>query len=244
MTTVRLALLDDHRLFLETLQMALLQDPAFEVVGQAEDARDVYRVLEQEKPDLLVCDLMLRETDGVSVARELQRRQLSIPVFILTMHAHGAFVAEAVEAGVRGYGLKDQPLVEIKDALRRAAAGERYFAPALGTVPPLQERRSTEQPLDSLLGRLSPREREIFFRIIDGLGSRDIGEALSISLKTVETHRSHINRKLDVHSPGELMRVAALAGLLAGRRGPLSARDDAEVVADLELLRPSSKNAS
>jgi DNA-binding NarL/FixJ family response regulator len=239
MATVRLALLDDHRLFVESLRLALLQDPTFQIVGHAEDAKGAYGILAEEKPDLLVCDLMLRDTDGVSVARELRRRGLSTPMFILSMHAHGAFVAEALEAGVRGYALKDQPLVEIKDALRRVASGERYLAPVLGDAPAPREKRSTEQQAPGLLARLSGREREIFCRIIDGLGSRDIAAVLSISVKTVETHRAHINRKLDVHSPGELMRVAALAGLLAGRRGPLPA-PHSELVPELELIRPST----
>jgi DNA-binding NarL/FixJ family response regulator len=213
---MRLVLLDDHQLFLDSFKLALSQNPQFEVVGQATDARQAYPLVEKTRPDLLVSDLMLHDTDGVSVARELKRRSLSTPLMILTMHSSRAFVREALQAGVRGYALKDQPLSEIMDALLVAGGGRSYVAPTLGE--PFEDDATAGSASDDegILGRLSRREREVFCRIIDGQASREIARTLSISLKTVETHRAQINRKLGAHSPADLIRVAALAGLLAG----------------------------
>jgi DNA-binding NarL/FixJ family response regulator len=212
---MRVILLDDHQAFRESFRIALWHQASIAVVGEAGAARQVYSTIEGEKPDLVVTDLMLRDTDGVSVARELARRGVVSRTMILTMHANALFVRDAFEAGVQGYTLKEQPLAEIIEAMKMSAAGERYLSPRLGAIPVPRVRGSiAERGHNSGLDQLSRREREIFGRIIQGLSSREIAQSLCISLKTVETHRSHINRKLGVHSPAELIRLAALKGLL------------------------------
>jgi len=213
---MRIVLVDDHQAFRESFRIALWHEASIEVVGEAASARQVYPLVEAEKPDLVVADLMLKDTDGVSVARELARRGTAARIMILTMHANAMFVRDAFDAGVIAYALKEQPLSEIIEAMRLAAAGERYLAPRLGS-PPVPRLRGGVELAEPGLDQLSRREREIFGRIIQGLSSRDIAQSLCISLKTVETHRSHINRKLGVHSPAELIRLAALKGLLAGQ---------------------------
>lgn len=127
------------------------------------------------------------------------------------------FVREALDAGALAYVLKNQPLSEVLEAFSLAARGLRYLAPRLSLDG--QKESGAPSEADSapggVLGRLSKREREVFNQILRGAAnSREIARSLCISLKTVETHRSHVNRKLDVHSPAELIRVAALAGLL------------------------------
>jgi two-component system response regulator NreC len=212
---MRVVLLDDHQTFRESLRIALWHEASIKVVGESQSARQVVGILEAERPDLLVADLMLEDTDGISMVRDLTRRGMTTPVMILTAHSNTLFVRDAFEAGVLAYALKEQPLTEIVAAMRKAAAGERYLAPKLGPVPTLRA-RATQDSRDPAAGidQLSRREREIFCLIIQGTSSRDIAQSLCISLKTVETHRSHINRKLGVHSPAELIRLAALKGLL------------------------------
>jgi len=213
---MKIVLVDDHQAFRDSFRIALWHEAQISVVGEAGSARQVYPLVEAEKPDLVVADLMLNDTDGVSVARELTRRGTSARIMILTMHPNPLFVRDAFEAGVVAYALKEQPLSEIIEAMKLAVAGERYLTPKLGTPPVLRGKSSVVDPPDPGIDQLSRREREIFGRIIQGLSSRDIATSLCISLKTVETHRSHINRKLGVHSPAELIRLAALKGLLAG----------------------------
>jgi DNA-binding NarL/FixJ family response regulator len=213
--TMRVVLLDDHQTFRESLRIALWHEASIKVVGEAESARRVVPILEAERPDLLVADLMLEDTDGISMVRDLGRRGVNTPVMILTAHSNALFVRDAFDAGVQGYALKEQPLAEIVEAMRKSAAGERYLSPRLGSLP-APRARAPQSGADPAAGidQLSRREREIFCLIIQGMSSRDIAESLCISLKTVETHRSHINRKLGVHSPAELIRLAALKGLL------------------------------
>jgi DNA-binding NarL/FixJ family response regulator len=214
---MRIVVVDDHQAFRESFRIALWHEAKISVVGEAGSAREVYPLVEAEKPDLVVADLMLKDTDGISVARELTRRGMSTRMMILTMHANAMFVRDAFDAGVLAYTLKEQPLSEIIEAMRLAASGERYLAPKLGTPPVPRLRNGSSERAEPGIDQLSRREREIFGRIIQGLSSRDIAQSLCISLKTVETHRSHINRKLGVHSPAELIRLAALKGLLAGQ---------------------------
>jgi two-component system response regulator NreC len=209
---MNIILLDDHRAFRDTFRIAVWQEAAISVAGEASTAREGIPMVEANRPDLLVADLMLSDTDGISLVRELRRRGDSTKVMLLTAHGNGLFVRDAFDAGVTAYALKEQSLSEIVEAMKKAAAGERYVAPQLGAVPSAGRSGGGDH---SGLDQLSRREREIFGRIIQGLSSRDIAQTLCISLKTVETHRSHINRKLGVHSPAELIRLAALKGLLA-----------------------------
>jgi DNA-binding NarL/FixJ family response regulator len=136
------------------------------------------------------------------------------------VHENTIFVRDALDAGAQGYALKEQPLAEVVEAMRVVERGGRYLAPSLGPLPinAKHARKSGGAEPD----RLSRREREIFDLIIEGRSSRDIATALTISLKTVETHRAHINKKLGVRSPAELIRVAALRGLVVapGAKGP------------------------
>jgi DNA-binding NarL/FixJ family response regulator len=214
---MRIVLVDDHQAFRQSFRIALWHEASISVVGEASAARQVYPLVESEKPDLVVADLMLKDTDGVSVARELTRRGVPARIMILTMHTNALFVRDAFDAGVQGYALKEQPLSEIVEAMRVSAGGDRYLSPRLGPPPIPRARGAATERVQAGIEQLSRREREIFGRIIQGLSSRDIAQSLCISLKTVETHRSHINRKLGVHSPAELIRLAALKGLLAGQ---------------------------
>jgi two-component system response regulator NreC len=206
---ISIALLDRQRLFLETFELALGRHSDIRVVGATAETRRAYELACAFKPDLLVSELILGDSDAFAVARELRRRRLGVGVAVLTMQASPAFVREAAAAGIRGYLLKSQPLREVVVGLERAAV-DRYFAPAVGGPP--ENVPGAAAP--DLLGRLSAREQEIFCRVLAGDTNRQIAQSLFISLKTVETHRTHINRKLGVHSPAELMRVAAVAGLL------------------------------
>jgi DNA-binding NarL/FixJ family response regulator len=176
-------------------------------------ARQAIPLLETQRPDLVLMDVTLEDSDGISLAWEVRRRKLPAPILMLTMHTSGLTVREALDAGVRGYATKNQPLDEIVQAIEACIAGQRYISSAVGEIP--AEGRPVEGDLPgSMTSRLSRREREIFSYVIRGKSSEAIADGLCISLKTVETHRAHINRKLGVHSPSQLIRLAALRGLL------------------------------
>jgi len=209
---MRIVIVDDHRSFRESLQVALTQEADIEVVGDVGEARQAYGLIASQKPDIVLMDLMLKDTDGVSAVREIHRQHLAVKVVILTMQASEFFVRDALAAGAEGYVLKEAGLSEIVEALRTVGHGERYLSPQLrGYATNGGTRKSGTAGLD----QLSAREREIFSRILQGWSNQQIASTLCISIKTVETHRTHINRKLGVHSPAELIRLAALQGIVA-----------------------------
>lgn len=207
---VRVLLADDHVVFRESMKVAIESGGECVVVGEAARAREVYQQLDAVKPDVLVIDLLLADTDGISLVRELKRRRIKVPTLLLTRVAHRAFVRDALSAGVVGYALKDQPLTDIIGAIQTVALKRRYLAPSL-PVPAAEG----EKPEDgSALDTLSAREREIFWRLVEGWTTKEVGRELCISPKTVEAHRCRINEKLGVRSTIQLMRLAVTEGLI------------------------------
>lgn len=207
---MRVVLLDTQTTFRESFRIALRQE-GIEVLVDDDAARRIYDALPTARPDLIVSEFFLSDTDVVSVVHELGRREIGIHVMALTAQDNGLFVREALRGGVRGYALKNEPLANVIDGMRRVLAGECYVSPTLGKLAAARPSLSRSA---LRLENLSAREREVFFRIVQGESSQKIAGALCISLKTVETHRLHINRKLGVHSPMELLRLAAMTGFL------------------------------
>jgi DNA-binding NarL/FixJ family response regulator len=220
---MKIVIVDDHQSFREALQIALGQEPEMVVAASVATGREALKAIEELKPDLAVIDFSLPDTDGASLVAELNRRKITVPTLILSMHRTAPIARGALNAGATGYATKDQPLREVIAAMHQVAAGTRYVAPALRALT-ASDVRNPAGPSD-FLGGLSRRERQIFSMIIEGRSTAEIGRQLCISLKTVETHRAHINRKLDVHSSAELVRLAAVTGLLGlgepSRRGNL-----------------------
>jgi DNA-binding NarL/FixJ family response regulator len=219
---MRVLLVDDHRVFLDSFRLALTKQSSMDVVGQSASAAEARTLVDALRPDLMVLDLMLGDTDAVSLTRQLRETERALKIIVLTVHDNSLFVRDAFDAGVNGYALKEQPLAEVVEAMRVVERGGRYLAPALAGIPigdAARVLRRSGGNGGAEHDRLSRREREIFGLIVQGSSSRDIAAKLGISLKTVETHRAHINKKLGVRSPAELIRVAALQGLLAQPSG-------------------------
>jgi DNA-binding NarL/FixJ family response regulator len=210
---MRIMLVEDHAVVRTALrELFTTREPSFEVVGEAATAQEAWRLAESQRPDVTIMDLFLRGESGVSATRELCRRQRGARVLILTAVDNPAFVREAFAAGARGYALKEQTAEEIIAAVQAVASGARYL-PSRFDPELLGDGKTTPQP-DGLFGQLSAREREIFDLVVAGHGNQRIAAELFISVKTVETHRARINRKLGVHSGVELVRFAALHGRL------------------------------
>jgi DNA-binding NarL/FixJ family response regulator len=206
--TLRIAVIDDHVLFRQGLRALFATQPDLAIVVEGADARDVYPLIEAANPDVAVVDVTLRGSSGIAATQEIVRRCPSCKVLVLTMHANEDFAARAFSAGASGYALKDQDALAVLDAIRAVAAGQRYLAPSL-PIRVLGGPRAAGPLAD-----LSPREREVFDLIVQSQSNRDIASYLCISIKTVETHRASINRKLGAHSTADLIRIAARHGLI------------------------------
>jgi two-component system response regulator NreC len=213
---LRILLVDDHSVFREALRALLAQkDPSLEIVGESATAREGIRAVSELRPDLVVMDIMLGGTSGIAAVRELRRLDVASRVLILTAVAEAGFVVDALSAGADGYALKEQTADELLIAIHRVARGLGYVAPRMDQslggggsgVPP--------SGLQGTVASLSVREREVFELVVAGYTNQRISNELFISVKTVETHRTRINKKLRVHSTVELLRLAALNGLVS-----------------------------
>jgi two-component system response regulator NreC len=211
---ITIALIDDHLVFREAFRALLAASAEFSVVAETADGKDICALYETARPDVIIVDVTLAGIDGLSATRELVSRFPEAKVMILSAHAVHDYVTRAFGAGASGYALKSQPAAAVMAGIKAVAGGERYLAPEL---PPtlLAVNRSRRKGALGQLEGLSNREREIFDLVVRGYSNASISEELTISVKTVETHRANINRKLSVHSSTQLLRFAALRGLVS-----------------------------
>src|SRR4051794_12662251 len=201
MRKARVLLVDDHELFRAGFRALLASYPDFEVVGEAADARTAYLEDERLKPDLTVMDVRLPGTDGISATRELRRRDPVRPVVILSALDMADVCIDAMQAGASGYLLKTQPVAEAVDGMRQIVSGETYLSPSMAPIVEEQRRKMARREDGARsFDLLSAREKEVFRLLIRGKSNSTVAKELCISVKTVESHREHILKKLGLHS--------------------------------------------
>ena len=196
--TIRLMLVDDHPLVRDGLRARLASVPGLAVVAEADSADAALDIAPRTAPDLVLMDIGLRGANGIEATRRLRALMPALHVVVLSMHDHGEYVREALQAGAAGYVLKDSPAEDIVAAIHTVMAGGQYLSAGIVAAP------SRERGGESL----TPREREVLALIAEGLSSRDIGERLAMGVRTVETHRTNLRRKLDLPSAAALVRYA------------------------------------
>lgn len=201
---IRVLLVDDHELFCQGMCALLAREPDLSVVGSARDVATARSLFDEQACDVAVIDISLPGAGGISLVRELRRELPHLAILMLSMHDYPDVVSDALARGATGYALKSQSPQEISDAIRTVAGGQRYLAPPLTELAPSIGKR----PSLGLLSGLSAREREVFDLLVQGQSNQAISSSLFISVKTVETHRMRLMRKLSVHSIGELIRLA------------------------------------
>jgi DNA-binding NarL/FixJ family response regulator len=198
---------EDHPVFRKGLTDVLRADATFRIVGEAADGERALALVRELRPRIAVLDIDMPKASGLAVAEAIQRDGLDTAVVMLTMYQDAKMLRRALDLGAKGYLLKDSAVTDIIACLQMVAAGRAYISAALSNE--LLERRA-DLPVAELsaLAALSPAERRVLQRIAGGLTSAEIGQALGISPKTVENHRTHICRKLGVHGPQALLRFA------------------------------------
>jgi DNA-binding NarL/FixJ family response regulator len=206
----KVVLIDEQTLFRDALREWFQHRLPFVLVGDASDARAGYEMIQKERPDLVLMDGALSNPDGFSATREILSHCKSIRIIILSIAEYPEQALRAVRDGASGYFSKKQSGEELIAAMQAVLDGERYFAAGLPNFAP----STVELEEQARLVTLTPREREIFSLVICGVPNRLIAPKLGISIKTVETHREHINRKMGAHCTADLVRFAARNGLL------------------------------
>jgi DNA-binding NarL/FixJ family response regulator len=207
---IRVVVADDHALVRDGLRAVLTREPDMEVVGEAADGRDALAVAETMQPDVVVLDLSMPGLNGLETAHHLAGRNPGPRTILITMHAEDRYVLEALRAGVRGYVLKKQAAADLVRAIREVAAGNVYLSP--GVAAAVVEAIRTSGPLPD--ERLTPREREVLQLVAEGKTTKQIAAILKVSVKTADTHRTHLMEKLDIHDIAGLTRHAIRLGLV------------------------------
>jgi two-component system response regulator NreC len=217
---VKLLLVDPSSIFRMGMRAALGAAPMageLEVVGECGDGETACALAVSLCPEVVVSDLHLGDHNGIALVRQLRRTAPAVRVLILASHGPEAIVHQAFGAGAGGYALKGQSPDEVIGAIRGVGLGELVLPPGVAAPPPrVVGARVDKNGGTHLIERLSQRERQIFDLVIWGSSNKQIAGRLGISIKTVETHRGHINGKLRVHTSADIVRLASLWGMLLG----------------------------
>jgi two-component system, NarL family, response regulator NreC len=209
-TALRIAIADDHAVVRDGLHMLLDDEADFEVVAEADDVDTAKRAVRGHRPDVLVLDLNMPGDPSLPAIPDIAALAPDMSIVVLTMQDEPAFAREALAFGARGYVLKHSAGTELVEAIRTAVGGGTYLNPALGA-------RLAAELNDGQPGGLSEREAEVLTLIALGHTNVEIAAKLFLSVRTIETHRAHIQNKLRLSSRAELVRYAIDQGLLASR---------------------------
>lgn len=200
---------DDHPMFRGGLRQVLEQSPAISFQGEAEDGEAALALIRAVDPDVAVLDVAMPRLDGMAVLRAMRQERLRSAVVFLTLHSDAALLDEALNLGARGYVLKDSAGAEIVRAVEAAFRGEVHVSPQLlDALSTLRARKGTMNERKPGLAELTPSERRVLALVADGKSSREIAEALFVSVRTVENHRAAAAVKLDLHGAHALARFA------------------------------------
>lgn len=216
---IRVLLADDHPLTREGIRACLDATPHVEIVAEAADGHEAVRLARRLAPDVVIMDVNMPRLNGLAATTALARECPGVRVLVLTMHDHPEYIVEIIRAGARGYLSKDTSPAVLVRVIEKIAAGETHFE--LAETVRYMRRYSAAAPcvLAPPVHALTPREREVIALIADGLTNRQISARLKIAVRTVETHRERLMRKLDVHDTNGLRNYAAAHGLLSAIDG-------------------------
>jgi two-component system response regulator NreC len=209
MMPTRIVLADDHVLVRQGLK-SLLERENFQVIAEASDGQEAVKLIETHHPDIAIMDISMPTLNGIDAARGLSRSAPKTKVILLTQHEEEQYIHEALEAGVKGYVLKNQVANDLIQAIRQVGRGEFYLSPGISRAVMEAFRNKSERPADPLTAR----ERQVLQLIAEGKSTKDTASVLGISVKTAESHRMRLMQKLDIHETASLVRYAVRRGLI------------------------------
>lgn len=210
---IRILLADDHQITRSGLRALLEQQPNMTVAGEADNGRLAVRMAAELKPDVIVMDINMPELNGIEASRQIKAELPDIKIIALSMHSDKRYVAGMLKAGVSGYLLKNCAFDELVAAINSVVRHQSYLSPAIADTVMKDYASILEGADQSTTSLLSSREREVLQLIAEGMSTRDISERIHVSIKTVETHRQQIMRKLNAKSVAELTKIAVREGL-------------------------------
>ena len=215
-TPVRILLADDHTVMRNGLRLLLERQPNLKVIGEAADGREAVAMAAADPPDVVVMDIAMPHLNGVEAARQIVNQNPKIAVAILSMHSDESYVIRSLKAGARAYLLKDSAEADLIEAIHAITSGKSFFSPAVSRI--LKEdyvRQLGKMDAEDTYELLTNREREVLQLVAEGKSNKEVANLLNLSLYTVETHRTHILQKLNLHSVPELILYAVRKGIIS-----------------------------
>lgn len=215
MNPIRILLADDHTVMRNGLRLLLERQPNLTVVGEASDGRETVRAAESVSPDVVVMDIAMPNLNGIEAARQITATRPETAIVILSMHSDESYVIRALKAGARAYLLKDSAEGDLIAAIHAISEGKSFFSPAISRILVEDYMRQLEQKhVEDTYELLTAREREILQLLAEGKTNKEVAAILNLSVYTVETHRTHILQKLNLHNVPELILYAVRKGII------------------------------
>lgn len=205
-SVIRVALVDDHSLVRDGIRALLSVMPQLDVVGEAENGAQAIEMVGRCQPDLLLMDIGLKDKNGLELTRLLGKQYPSLKILILSMYDNYEYVSESVRSGASGYVLKNAPSREIIAAIEAIISGGTFYSAEIA------QRLATDPHTDH---ELTPRESQVLAKMVQGLNNKEMARELDISVRTVETHRLSIRRKLNIDKPAALVKYAIDHGIIS-----------------------------
>lgn len=210
---VRIILADDHKIVRDGLRTLIEKEKDMEVIAEAEDGRTAVKLAKKLSPDLVIMDITMPDMNGVDATREIVHTVPGVKVIALSMHSDRQFVTGMLEAGASGYLLKDCAFDELARAVRAVVANQTYLSPRIADIIIDRYVRKSFGTDSSAFSVLTQREREVLQLLSEGMTTKEMAFHLSVSVKTIETHRRNIMDKLNIHSITDLVKYAIREGL-------------------------------
>jgi DNA-binding NarL/FixJ family response regulator len=211
MDKIKIILVDDHHLFREGIKSLLSGYDDFEIIGEAADGKELFSKLESLQPDIIIMDISLHGMSGIEITKKIYMDLPEIKVLILTMYNNEEFIFNSLKAGARGFLPKTTSRSEMLEAIHAINSGEVFIGQAINKImlkSYVKRTTDEEKQKDKSSEHLSAREMEILKLYMDGLINKEISDKLEISIRTVETHKNHIMKKLGLRSTVELVKYA------------------------------------
>ena len=212
--SVRIVLVDDHRLVRAGIRALLEKTPQGNVVGEAADGREAFALIDKQRPDIVLIDIAMPGLNGLDAVDRIKKEWPETKVIILSMHANEEYVVRALRSDVSGYLIKDAAVDELEDAIRTVTQGEVYFSRRISKRV-IRDYLTNTDAMRGPLEQLSSRQREVLQLIGEGKNTKEIADILQVSVKTIEAHRLQLMQRLDIHDIPGLVKFAIRTGLVS-----------------------------
>lgn len=214
--SVRILVADDHGIVRQGLRSVLCRDVSFEIVAEAADGREAVMLAESLRPHVVIMDIAMPELSGIEATAQICKNNSDVRVIILSMHSDETYLLRALNAGAKGYLLKDSAEVDLVRAVQSVVRGKPYFSPDIAQVMLEDYLRSLQQKgLEDSYDLLTDREKEVLHLLANGKANKEVAATLDLSTNTVETHRTSLMKKLNLHNTADIVLYAVRKKIVA-----------------------------